>query len=194
MLRSKRELLIAAAVIDYFHSDKRSEVLSAATEFQFLHYKRRADVIILNKGGIIACEIKSKDDNLSSLPGQLFDYNSVFPSTYVATESKHARKIIELADESIGILLYDDERKRLKIIRRAKKNPKNYKALLETSIPNSIFPKAPPNNQKEIREACISYFKHQTESQFKDFLKFRGVHTHTEDLKSLKFGAKNSLT
>lgn len=75
-------------------------------EFPFLNGRRRADIICSNDKHLIAFEIKSDYDSLSTLQEQVDDYKKCFNSTYVICGEKHLQKIKENKKIDAGIILF----------------------------------------------------------------------------------------
>lgn len=84
----------------------------------------RADIAVLN-GKMIGYEIKTDNDNLSRLAGQIIAYNDVFDKVWVITGGKHFDKIKQTVPEWWGIYLISETRDggyRFRAFRTAKKN------------------------------------------------------------------------
>lgn len=190
MISSKRELLIAAAVIDLFLMDRRVKVVNAASEFQFLYYKRRADLVLQTASGLMAFEIKSKDDSLKNLNAQLSDYIKVFPSVYVVTEIKFISKVVGMIPDCVGIAVFDERKGGVSIVRRAVKNDEVYKFFYKSSIPMSY--KSGKEVKGRFKGAVLRYFDVYSEEGFGDFLKHRGSVTHSEDLRFISSKKKET--
>lgn len=74
-------------------------------EFPFLNGRRRADIICSNSKHLIAFEIKSDLDSLSTLQAQIDDYKKCFNSTYIICGEKHLQKIKGNKELDVGIIL-----------------------------------------------------------------------------------------
>lgn len=73
-------------------------------EFPFLNGRRRADIICSSNKYLIAFEIKSDFDSLSTLQEQVDDYKKCFNSTYVVCGEKHLKKIQDNKNIDAGII------------------------------------------------------------------------------------------
>ncbi|MGL5472370.1 MAG: sce7726 family protein [Shewanella sp.] len=87
-------------------------------EFPFLNGRRRADIICSNDKYLIAFEIKSDLDSLSTLQEQIDDYKKCFNSTYIICGEKHLQKIKSNKNIDAGIIFVKD--KEFIILRKAK--------------------------------------------------------------------------
>ncbi|TNH81549.1 sce7726 family protein [Aeromonas sobria] len=87
-------------------------------EFPFLNGRRRADIICSNDKYLIAFEIKSDLDSLSTLQDQVDDYKKCFNSTYIICGEKHLQKIKSNKNIDAGIIFIKD--KEFIILRKAK--------------------------------------------------------------------------
>lgn len=87
-------------------------------EFPFLNGRRRADIICSNDKYLIAFEIKSDLDSLSTLQEQVDDYKKCFNSTYIICGEKHLQKIKSNKNIDAGIIFIKD--KEFIILRKAK--------------------------------------------------------------------------
>lgn len=73
------------------------------SELAIANHVRRADLVILSKGKIIAFEIKSEADSLTRLKGQLTTFTSYFDKVIVVAAPKYASKIAKTTSPSIGV-------------------------------------------------------------------------------------------
>lgn len=83
----------------------------------------RADIVVVN-GKIHGYEIKSKQDNLERLPGQIESYNCVFDTMTIVTYKSHLEKVKSIVPRWWGIMCIDEKNGEiiLKNIRKAKEN------------------------------------------------------------------------
>lgn len=83
----------------------------------------RADIVVVN-GKIHGYEIKSKQDNLERLPGQIESYNCVFDTMTIVTYKSHLEKVRAIVPKWWGIIcIYEkNEEVMLKNIRKPKEN------------------------------------------------------------------------
>jgi hypothetical protein len=83
----------------------------------------KADFVMINSEGIVY-EIKTGLDNSDRLNGQINDYYKAFKVVYVVTCEYHCKKILDLVDEYVGIIILSATNK-LEVIREAKENSNN---------------------------------------------------------------------
>lgn len=91
------------------------------SELCFLERKNRADLVYAN-GKLTAFEIKSKADSLTRWQSQCSAYLKVFDSVWLCCHNKHALKSIEVTPKEVGIIIVDDTKSGLAILREAKIN------------------------------------------------------------------------
>lgn len=89
---------ITEKVLLGIHSLRTASML---TEFRVSD--RKADLVILN-GSATVYEIKSERDTLARLAHQLNAYRRVFPRLVVIAAEQHVGSIVELTDDSVGVL------------------------------------------------------------------------------------------
>jgi len=80
--------------------------------------KSKADFVMINGKGVVY-EIKTELDNVDRLNNQIDDYYKAFKYVCVVTCDEHYNKIINLVDESVGIIILTSKGS-LKTIREAK--------------------------------------------------------------------------
>ena len=90
-------------------------------ELCFLERKNRADLVYAN-GKLTAFEIKSKADSLARWESQCSAYLKVFDAVWLCCHNKHALKSIEVTPKEVGIIIVDDTKSGLAILRDAKIN------------------------------------------------------------------------
>lgn len=100
----------------------------------------RIDVTVIN-GVIHGYEIKSEEDTLKRLPLQMNYYNKSLEKISVATNRIHLKEIKNFVPKWWGLILVDEDKKRkLKEIRKAKKNPSvEGKSLLQLLWKEELF-------------------------------------------------------
>lgn len=109
---------IAEKILIGRHSIKSSSLF---TEFRV--HTSKADVVIFN-GTSHVYEIKTELDKLDRLPTQIKNYQKVFDYVNVVSVASKVDAIIEIVDESVGIIVLTDQYT-LKTIRKAKSGLKN---------------------------------------------------------------------
>ncbi|XKM12692.1 sce7726 family protein [Orbaceae bacterium ac157xtp] len=90
-------------------------------ELCFFERKNRADLVYAN-GKLTAFEIKSKADTLTRWQSQCSAYLKVFDAVWLCCHNKHALKSIEVTPKDVGIIIVDDTKSGLAILRDAKIN------------------------------------------------------------------------
>lgn len=90
-------------------------------ELCFLERRNRADLVYAN-GKLTAFEIKSKADSLTRWQAQCSAYLKVFDTVWLCCHNKHALKSIEITPKEVGIMIVDDTKSGLAILRNAKTN------------------------------------------------------------------------
>ncbi|HGZ7313008.1 TPA: sce7726 family protein [Vibrio parahaemolyticus] len=113
------EKQISCKLIDYI--EKHYEHNFIAREVPFQYGERRADVVAANKklGLTYAYEIKSDNDTLLRLEGQLEAYKTTFNYVYVVTTEKYV-KAVKKYGLWFGILLINEEGV-IRIVREARR-------------------------------------------------------------------------
>lgn len=113
------EKQITCKLIDYIEEQYESSFI--AREVPFYSGERRADVVSANKeqGLTYAYEIKSDNDTLLRLEGQLEAYKTTFNYVYVVTTEKYIDSVKKYG-LWFGVLLIDKSGK-LSMIREARK-------------------------------------------------------------------------
>lgn len=109
---------IAEKILIGRHSIKSSSLF---TEFRV--HTSKADVVIFN-GTSHVYEIKTELDKLDRLPTQIKNYQKVFEYVNVVSVASKVDAIIDIVDESVGIIVLTDHYT-LKTIRKAKSGLKN---------------------------------------------------------------------
>lgn len=99
-----------------------SEDYVLSSEMLFSEQKRYADIVKISHKKTIAYEVKSKNDKLTRLHGQLECYMSVFDYTYVVCHESHVKTVLKIANPHIGIII--EKEGKLSLMKRAKKSRK----------------------------------------------------------------------
>ncbi|RYM61530.1 hypothetical protein BSQ98_18255 [Serratia liquefaciens] len=104
-----------------YYSYDASDVL--IDELCFFDRKARADLVYAN-GKLTAFEIKSYADSLTRWSFQHDAYLRVFDVVWLCCHYKHAMKAMSMSSDKVGIILVDDTKNGMAILREAKKNNK----------------------------------------------------------------------
>ena len=110
------------AMLRRYHSSKNALVLD---ELGLMHGSCRADIAVIN-GRLLGFEIKSNDDSLRRLQGQIDAYNSVFDTVTIIVGTRHRRAVTKTVPPWWGIVVATESVKgkaRFRIQRKAKPNP-----------------------------------------------------------------------
>lgn len=202
---SLNEEYLKTRLIDYLLSNVDA-VDILASEVPFADFRRRADILLINKQ-THAYEVKSEIDNLNKLEKQLLDYQRVFDKVSVAVTRSHLSGVRKLLHPSVGIILIEPNK--IKKIREAKsvKRLKKYWLACFLSVKEirkfircKNLPAAPDkganvdelrrylSNQlttNTLRELMLNSLKQKYETSFKYFRAYRGEATHPEDIMML---------
>ena len=106
---------------------KRKSYLSTPTivvdEMDICAGNSRVDIAVIN-GSLHGYEIKSKQDSLERLPGQIKDYNKIFDTMTIVGFENHIEKINTLVPEwwEIKSVKETDGKIKLSTVRRGKRN------------------------------------------------------------------------
>lgn len=119
---------IARKILLGCHSLQTTKFL---TEFRVEQCK--ADVVLIN-GTSTVYEIKTELDSLDRLQSQLLSYCRVFDHVYVATHDSFAKKLEEVVDDRVGIIVLSDNYS----FRKIKKAVSNKHAVVQTAIFDSL--------------------------------------------------------
>ena len=104
------------------YSDAETLVIN---ELGLRHGKHRADIAVIN-GRMIGYEIKSDEDNLSRLEGQIEAYNAVFDRISLVITEKHLGRAKDMAPPWWGLILVCKsrwDRVTFRTLRKMQKNP-----------------------------------------------------------------------
>jgi hypothetical protein len=88
-------------------------------EFVFDNFKRRADLLIVNKDRLFAYEIKSEFDDLSRLIGQVEQYLKYFDKVIVVAAPKHIEYVVRHTPSCVEVLEVKEENI-FKVVRRGR--------------------------------------------------------------------------
>lgn len=137
------------SIYDYQDSDVMID------ELCFLERRNRADLVYAN-GKLTAFEIKSKADSLIRWESQCSAYLKVFDSVWLCCHNKHALRSLNITPKEVGIIIVDDTKTGLAILREAKKNNKiNAFYLLDLLWRSELDELCIENNLKIIRKEKI---------------------------------------
>jgi hypothetical protein len=81
---------VHSRIVKYHYNSPNSLVVD---ELGILHGKSRIDIAVIN-GSIHGYEIKSEEDHLSRLAGQVVSYNAVFDKLTLIVAEKHFKKAL----------------------------------------------------------------------------------------------------
>lgn len=90
-------------------------------ELPIANFSRRIDLVMAN-GSLSGFEIKSEQDSLKRLDGQLETYTQYFENVTVVCATKHLQGVMNIASENVGVWEFDG--KKLVIHRKSIKNKK----------------------------------------------------------------------
>ncbi len=194
-----KALNITCQAIDYLLNVENETPSLIACELPFLGGKRKADIVAIINGELIAFEIKSKADNLSKLQEQSLDYQQTFQRVFVIVDAEHLKNTREMIDSRVGII--QSKSSSLLPIRQAHRrirlNKKHLckiftKKFLEKTLGESS---RSYNDLTELRERLRTklstpqllelvkgYLLEKYGHRYKRFLTEKGKVTHTDDL------------
>jgi len=113
---------IHSRIVKYHHNNPNSLVVD---ELGILHGKSRIDIAVIN-GAMHGYEIKSEDDHLKRLEGQVVSYNSVFDKLTLVVADKHSSQALTKIPDWWGVIIaFKGERGGVKLehYQSAKTNP-----------------------------------------------------------------------
>lgn len=110
-----KEIDIKIALLKYLISRHPKGIVGA--EVSYLFGARRADMIMIYNNAITVFEIKSENDSINRLKGQISDYKDFFDFCYVVGESSNIQSINEVVSKSVGIMCVEGNQ--VKLIRGA---------------------------------------------------------------------------
>lgn len=97
-----KEIDLKIALLKYLISQYRGAIVGA--EVSYLFGSRRADMVMLNEDKTTVYEIKTENDSIARLKGQISDYRNFFDYCYVVGESKNIAAIRKAVSNSVGIM------------------------------------------------------------------------------------------
>lgn len=97
-----KEIDLKIALLKYLISQYRGAIVGA--EVSYLFGSRRADMVMLNEDKTTVYEIKTENDSIARLKGQIGDYRNFFDYCYVVGESKNIAAIRKAVSNSVGIM------------------------------------------------------------------------------------------
>lgn len=113
--KKKSEQLIKEILLEHLLRKDESNNDFAITEFGVANFTRRVDVVASNNKNFYAFEIKSENDSLHRLDGQLTEYLNHFDKVIVVAAEKHIPNILLKAPFNVGVWEIKDSK--LKVIR-----------------------------------------------------------------------------
>lgn len=194
-------LELTARLVDQYVLPTYSDLELLVCEFEYMQGKRKADLVALSGGNLIAFEVKSERDTLQRLEGQLKGYLDSFEQVYVVTSKAHLQEIKRIADRRVGLIVEADGDIFLhrKAPIRKRLNPRAVVSIL-TKTALSRFVGIKPNltadytygemvdiaiktfTQKTISAYIKDYAASKYQRCFPAFMNERGMYTHTDDL------------
>lgn len=159
------DLYLKCKLVDWIMKNAKSTDYALSSELLFSEQKRYADIVKISEKEITAYEIKSKNDRLNRLQGQLDCYMSVFDYTYVVCHANHMEAVLKISNPYIGIII--EKENKLSLIRKAKKSKKiNSFSLLSSYSRREMQIKFPQKltsmlNIDELREQISFSIKRQ---------------------------------
>jgi len=157
--------------------------------------RKVVDLLAIYSDKIWAIEIKSHDDNLKRLSGQLKEYRKIFDKTIVVTSSSHINESLLLIGNDVGLYSSD---KTIKKVKPALSNHDFDKQEMLYSISSrylkSRYPAYKSMNSDKLRtllskksksvihELLVDFYRHRITERYKCFFNERGVYTHVDDI------------
>ncbi|AWB55761.1 sce7726 family protein [Pasteurella multocida] len=146
-------------------------------ELPIADFSRRVDLVMAN-GKLSGFEIKSEQDSLKRLDGQLSTYIKYFEEVFVVCATKHLKGVFEIAPISVGVLEFDGKsfvlhRSPITNLELEKEHLLNFlnvvglKALLRahnlkvSGLKSELVSRALSLPHKNIRLFILSYLKEQ---------------------------------
>ncbi|WP_294189771.1 sce7726 family protein [uncultured Clostridium sp.] len=97
-----------------FISDSSTLVID---EFNVCRGSSRADIAVIN-GKLHGYEIKSEQDTLDRLPGQVSDYNKIFDKVTIVAAEKYIDKIYNIIPDWWGVYCVENKNNKLSLKRK----------------------------------------------------------------------------
>lgn len=86
-------------------------------EFCINRFKRRVDLVVFQDDKIIALEIKSENDSLRRLAGQVSDYLEYFDKVIIVSSTKHLKEVCSVIPPKVGVWEMDDTKEKIRRVR-----------------------------------------------------------------------------
>lgn len=118
--------VLKARFIDYILSVYGQDVI-IGNEVMYGTAKKVVDLILLIKGKTYAIEIKSDEDNLKRIEGQITEYRKTFDYIIIVSGDKYSKILSESLPCDIGLYLISRDSK----VKRIRKPHKQHKLLKE---------------------------------------------------------------
>lgn len=198
---------VKTLLIDFLMENYDVELI--ALEVPYLFGYRRADLVSIINGNMIAFEIKSELDSLSKLESQINDYIDVFNKVYVVLAEKFKDcSVIPKLPKKVGIfyikhndkIICHRKAREQKILKKEKlvyffkkdemNKINNIDANLSLRKTRDIFLKI--NSTKKIVNYSKSILKNKYLNQFNTFITEKGKYTLEEDLSLITGVGKNN--
>lgn len=112
------EIYIREKLLDKL-AKQHPENTAFLAELPIADFSRRIDLVMAN-GSLSGFEIKSEQDTLARLDGQLETYTQYFENVTVVCATKHLKKVMCIAPDTVGVWEFDG--KKLVVRRKACKN------------------------------------------------------------------------
>ncbi|WP_065233200.1 sce7726 family protein [Gallibacterium genomosp. 1] len=169
-------------------------------ELPIANFSRRIDLVMAN-GSLSGFEIKSEQDSLRRLAGQLETYTQYFENVTVVCATKHLTNVMKMTSSRIGVWEFDGEKlieHQAPIYQPLSKlnwlsflNVSGLKVLLKayhlkvTGLKDELIERALSLKEDEIREFLLTYLKKQFSQVRSDrkAIKLRQQEKHIESLK-----------
>jgi len=191
---------LKALFIDYLLSTEEQIIIG--NEITYGIKKRRLDILVIND--FLHCyEIKSESDGLDKLEQQYNDYKSIFDFVTIVAHEKHLATVKnKFRKTKVGIIGFDGYSfhsiKKHEIFKT-----KNKQEILH-SIPLAYLKTIFRNNSSCVRldlkvssdtiyKEYKKYLKIILSPRFGNFIKERGINTHSDDLSLLSIISNNSI-
>lgn len=97
-----KEIDLKIALLKYLISRYPDAIVGA--EVSYLFGSRRADMVMLYEDKMTVYEIKTENDSIARLNGQINDYKNFFDCCYVVGESTNITAIRRVVSNSVGIM------------------------------------------------------------------------------------------
>lgn len=151
--------LLKARFIDYILSVYGQDVI-IGNEVMYGTAKKVVDLILLIKGKTYAIEIKSDEDNLKRIEGQITEYRKTFDYVIIVSGEKYSKSLQVSLPYDIGLYLISKD-SQVKRIRKPHKQHKLLKNEMLCCIRSSYLKKLDNTNCSKLNsdEVRIHYSK-----------------------------------